>query len=210
MKYMMKFKTLAVLAASGLALAACNQAPDAATQTALDRIAVEDLITDYYENFGGTENEDFAKYYTEDASFDVNGLVYKGHAEIVKLYDELGQEPDAATQGGTFHMLLGNPIVKVDGDQATVKLFWTGVMNDKIDAPPHLVEQGREYDLLVKVDGKWLIKKRVVIADSGLPEMFKATYTPRMDYDVTKEDAPATPASSAPASSAAPSETPAE
>jgi len=196
----MRLKTLFILTAAGLALGACNQAPDAATQTALDRLAVEDLIADYYENFGGTENEDFAKYYTEDAVFDVNGLVYEGHKEIVKLYDDLGQEPDNAAQGGTFHMLLSNPIVKVDGDQATVKLFWTGVMNDKIDAPPHLVEQGREYDLLVKQDGKWLIKKRVVIADSGLPEMFRKTYTSRMDYDVTKDDAPAAPASSAAAS----------
>jgi hypothetical protein len=25
----------------------------------------------------------------------------------------------------------------------------------------------------------------VVIADSGLPERFKATYQPRMDYDIT-------------------------
>jgi uncharacterized protein (TIGR02246 family) len=200
----MRLKTLAVLT-TALALGACNQGPDAETQKLADRIAVEDLITDYYENFGGTENEDFAKYYTEDASFDVNGLVYKGHKEIVKLYDDLGEEPDNAAQGGTFHMLLTNPVVKVDGDKATVKVFWTGVMNDKIDAPPHLVEQGREYDLLVKRDGKWLIQKRVVIADSGLPEMFKATYTPRVDYDVTKEDVPAVPASSAAAT-----ETPAE
>jgi hypothetical protein len=52
---------------------------------------------------------------------------------------------------------------------------------------PHvLLEQGREYDLLVRQDGKWLIRKRVVIADSGLPERFKATYQPRMDYDITK------------------------
>lgn len=201
----MKMKAMAVLGTAALALGACNQKPDAEMQKLADRIAVEDLITDYYEHFGGSQNEDFAKYYTEDASFDVNGLVYKGHKEIVKLYDDLGAEPDNAAQGGTFHMLLTNPIVHVDGDTATVKLFWTGVMNDKIDAPPHLVEQGREYDLLVKQDGKWLIKKRVVIADSGLPQMFKATYTPRMDYDVTKEDAPA-----APVTSPAASETPAE
>lgn len=200
----MRIKTLAVLS-TALALAACNQAPDAETQKLLDRVAVEDFIVDYYEHFGGTANEDFAKYYTEDASFDVNGLVYKGHKEIVKLYDDLDQEPDNASQGGTFHMLLSNPVVKVDGDTATVKVFWTGVMNATIDAPPHLVEQGREYDLLVKQDGQWLIKKRVVVADSGLPKMFKATYTPRMDYDVTKDDAPA-----APASSAAASEMPAE
>lgn len=198
----MKIKALAVLVTASLALSACNQGPDAEMQALLDRVAAEDFIVDYYEHFGGSENEDFAKYYTKDAIFDVNGLVYKGHAEIVKLYDDLSAEPDAASQGGgTFRMLLSNPVVKVDGGTATVKVIWTGVMNGAIDAPPTLVEQGREYDLLVKQDGKWLIKKRVVIADSGLPEMFKATYTPRLDYDVTEEGA-------ASASSAAASETP--
>ena len=182
----MRIATLA-LAGGALALSACSQKPDPAMQQLADRIAVEDLITDYYEHFGGSKNEDFARYYTDDASFDVNGLVYKGHQEIVKLYDQLGAQSDNATRGGTFHMLLTNPVVHVDGDKATVKVFWTGVMNDKIDAPPHFVEQGREYDLLVKRDGKWLIQKRVVVADSGLPAMFKATYTPRMDYDVTKD-----------------------
>lgn len=200
----MRIRTFAAAAALAAlpALAGCNQAPDAATQALLDRVAVEDFITDYYEHFGGTANEDFAKYYTEDAVFDVNGLVYTGHAEIVKLYDDLDQEPDNASQGGTFHMLLSNPVVKVDGDQATVKVFWTGVINETIDAPPRLVEQGREYDLLVKRDGKWLIKKRVVVADSGLPEMFKATYTPRRDYDVTAPE-PAASAASAPSASPA-------
>ena len=177
--------------AAGLALAGCKQAPDvdaAALQRVMDRVAIEDLMDDYYANFGGSVNEDFAKYYTEDASFDVNGLVYHGHKEIVGLYDTLGNEPDNAARGGTFHMLITNPQIAVDGDQATAQFLWTGVMNDKIDGPPHFQEQGREYDLLVRQDGRWLIKKRVVIADSGLPEMFKATYTPRKDFDVTKDD----------------------
>ena len=176
-------------ALAGLALAGCQQAPGvdaAAMQHVIDRVAIEDLLDDYYANFGGSANEDFAKYYTEDATFDVNGLVYHGHKEIVGLYDTLGDQ--GALPPGTFHMLVTNPQIKIDGDTATAKVLWTGVMNDKIDGPPHFQEQGREYDLLVKQGGKWLIKKRVVIADSGLPDMFKATYSPRKDFDVTKED----------------------
>jgi len=143
-------------------------------------------MNDYYANFGGSVNEDFAKYYTEDAVFDVNGLVYRGRQEIVGLYDTLGD--NNALPPGTFHMLITNPQIKVDGDTATAKFLWTGVMNDRIDAPPRFQEQGREYDLLVKQDGNWLIRKRTVIADSGLPAMFAKTYTPRKDYDITKDD----------------------
>ena len=45
-------------------------------------------------------------------------------------------------------------------------------------------EQGREYDQLVKRDGKWLIKKRVVIADSGLPKSMLDTWKRKLDYDI--------------------------
>jgi ketosteroid isomerase-like protein len=177
------------VAAGALALAGCNQAggnADPAMRKLADRIAIGDLMNDYYANFGGSVNEDFAKYYTEDAVFDVNGLVYHGHKEIVGLYDTLGSQN--ALPPGTFHRLITNPQIEVNGDTATAKFLWTGVMNDKIDGPPHFQEQGREYDLLVKQNGKWLIKKRTVIADSGLPAMFRKTYKPRKDYDITKDD----------------------
>jgi uncharacterized protein (TIGR02246 family) len=193
----------AVLAATALTLAGCDKGPDPVTQRVADRIAIEDLLVDYYANFGSASNENFADFYTEDAVFDVNGKVAKGREGITALYNGMGDE-GATIPPGVFHMLLTNPQVKIDGDTATVKIFWTGVLNDKLDGPPHLQEHGREYDALVKKDGKWLIRKRVVIADSGMPAMFKPTYTPRTDYDVTKDDAPA-----APASSAAATETPA-
>ncbi len=87
----MRIKHLAV-AATALALGACNQAPDAETQTVADRVAVEDLLIDYYANFGSASNEDFANFYTEDALFDVNGQVAKGREGITKLYDDMGDE----------------------------------------------------------------------------------------------------------------------
>lgn len=192
MRYTFSSGAFAVLALAGCSGGSATSANDPAVQAMLDRIAVEDLITEYYENFGGDENHEFGDYYTEDAVFDVNGLVYEGREEIVGLYDTMDEtNANPPAQRGTFHMLLTNPVVKVEGNEATVKLLWTGIMNDPIDAPPQFVEQGREYDLLVKQDGKWLIKKRVVIADSGLPEMFKATYAPRKDLDIRSYEPPA-------------------
>ena len=153
-----------------------------------DRIAIEDLVTRYYENFGSTEAaEEFAAYYTDDSVFDVNGIVATGRKEIETLYADTGDEPDAPAAQGVFHMMLGNPVIEVHGDRATAKFLWTGVMNASLEGRPEVWEQGREYDLLVKQDGEWRIKKRVVIADSGLPERYAATYEPRMDYDVLAE-----------------------
>jgi uncharacterized protein (TIGR02246 family) len=167
-------------------LAASTDAPGV-EPTLADRIAIEDMVTRYYENFGSADaSEQFGAYYTEDAVFDVNGIVSTGREEIEALYTSMGEEGDAPATRGTFHMIISNPVIAVNGDTATAKFMWTGVMNSDVGARPELYEQGREYDLLVKQDGKWLIRKRVVIADSGLPERFKATYQPRMDYDITK------------------------
>jgi uncharacterized protein (TIGR02246 family) len=167
-------------------LAATGGDTSAGDGTLADRIAIEDLVTRYYENFGSSDAaEQFGAYYTEDAVFDVNGIVSTGRAEIEALYTDMGEEGDAPATQGTFHMLISNPVIDVNGDQATAKFLWTGIMNTTVEARPSLYEQGREYDLLVKQDGQWRIKKRVVIADSGLPERFKASYQPRTDYDIT-------------------------
>ncbi|KPL69469.1 hypothetical protein SZ64_15960 [Erythrobacter sp. SG61-1L] len=182
----MRLAPFMTLAAAGIALSACNQkADDPAMKLLADRIAIEDMIVKYYEQLGTGEEAGIGEYYTEDAVLDVNGIVNKGHKAIEGLYSGMG-EADPSSQG-TFHMLLSNPQIEVNGDTATAEFVWTGIMNGKIDEPPHFQEQGREYDLLKRVDGKWLIQKRTIIADSGMPEMFAATYQPRRDYDVTKD-----------------------
>ena len=186
----MKRYWVAALAAAS-ALAGCNvaatdeTAPSAEQQELFDRIAIEDMVTRYYGNFGKQDAaEDFGAYYTEDAVFDVNGIVSTGREAIEAFYTDTGDDEEAPAAQGTFHMMISNPVIDVNGDTATAQFMWTGVMNTGIQERPLLFEQGREYDELVKQDGEWRIKKRVVIADSGLPERYKATYTPRLDYDI--------------------------
>ena len=173
-----------------LMLAACNSAdttgaPDPALQEAIDRMAIEDMVVEYYAHLGGGDASAFDDYFTEDAVFDVNGNVATGREEIEALYGSIGEDPSSASnQGGPFRMLLSNPVIAVDGDSPTASFIWTGVGNPDIDAPPVLLEQGREFDRLVKVDGEWKFSHRVVIADSGLPEGQYPDYTPRRDFGV--------------------------
>jgi ketosteroid isomerase-like protein len=153
-----------------------------------DRIAIEDLVTRYYQHFGSADAAaQFGTYYTEDAVFDVNGIVATGREAIEALYADTGDDPEAPATQGIFHMIISNPVIEVNGDTATARFTWTGVLNSAIDAPPMITEQGREYDLLVREGPQWKISKRVVIADSGLPERYRATYQPRLDYDITAQ-----------------------
>ena len=160
---------IAALAATGFALAlgGCNQTSAQTTlsaeqQALADRIAIEDMVTRYYGNFGKQDAaDDFGAFYTDT-----------------------GDDEEAPAAQGTFHMMISNPVIDVNGDTATAQFMWTGVMNTGIQERPLLFEQGREYDELVKQDGEWRIKKRVVIADSGLPDRYMATYEPRLDYRI--------------------------
>ena len=76
-------------------------------------------------------------------------------------------------------MLLTNPVIEVSGNTARAHVIWTGVMNPGVGEAPTLYEQGREDTELVKVDGRWLISKRYISSDSGLPDRFDATWQPR-------------------------------
>jgi len=170
----------AVAISLGLLLATvAAQAPaqQVTMATLLDRIRIEDLLTRYYYDLaqGG---HTLSEYFTEDALLDVDGTIAVGHDEIAALYGGGRRDPQAAPRPQN-HMLLNNPVIEIDGDIARAHVIWTGVLNSGVGEPPRVYEQGREDTELVKVDGKWLISKRYISSDSGLPDRFDETYEPR-------------------------------
>lgn len=193
----MKTGAIMGLCAASLALAACNQASgsaeaDPAVQAMMDRIAIEDMVVHYYAHLGGGDAGAFHAYFTEDAIFDVNGIVANGREEIAAIYagmQEEGSDNSTASEEGPFRMILSNPVIEVDGETATASFIWTGITNTSIDAPPVFTEQGREYDKLVKVDGVWKFQHRVVVADSGLPADQYEGWTRRADFRFDTEQA---------------------
>ena len=150
-------------------------------ETLLDRIQIEDFITRYYYDLSVGHAQELAEYFTEDAVLDVDGVVAKGHAEIAKLYTRPEGAPPPTPSAGYRRggMLLTNPIINVEGNVATAHVIWTGIMNEGVGKAPSLYEQGREYTELRKVKGKWLISRRFISSDSGLPDRFDATWKPR-------------------------------
>ena len=172
----------APLALLGLTACGSSGAPDAATQTVLDRVAIEDMVVEYYANLGGGDAHAFDTYFTPDAVLDVNGVIANGRDEIAGIYEGLGDDDTSAGNGeGPFRMILSNPVITVEGANAIASFIWTGIRNPTVDGPPVFVEQGREYDRLVKVDGTWKFAHRVVVADSGLPASMAPTWQRRGD-----------------------------
>ncbi len=184
MKIAHVFAPLVLLCLTACGTGSTSTAPDAATQAMLDRVAIEDMVVGYYANLGGGDAHAFDTYFTPDAVLDVNGIVANGQDEIAGIYEGLGDDETSAGNGeGPFRMILSNPLITVDGDNATASFIWTGIRNPTVDGPPVFVEQGREYDRLVKVDGTWKFAHRVVVADSGLPASMAGTWERRADFN---------------------------
>lgn len=149
----------------------------------LDRIQIEDLLYAYYGGLEGDEPEDFAAYYTDDAILDVNGRVTEGHDAIQAFYDNYNAMSPGEQMAGTLHVMLNNPRIDIDGDKAVVRMIWTEVNSDSLKLAPRIVEQGTEYTELRKVDGQWLISKRVITNSGGLPDAYDETYKKREHGD---------------------------
>jgi len=148
-------------------------------ETLLDRIQIEDLLTRYYYDLSQGKSHELSEYFTADAMLDVDGTIAHGREEIAKLYGGGPARSTDATPRPQNHMLLTNPVIEVRGNRAIAHVVWTGVSNSGIGKPPTVTEQGREDSELVKVDGKWLIKRRYISSDSGLPDRFDKTFKQR-------------------------------
>lgn len=172
------------LVLASFALAACSRAPATVQPQALpaelvaaaDQMAIQNMLARYYSELG-TEGHDFGDYFLDDGVIDVNGQVATGRDEIEALYVSTAE--GNADRRGRFHMLLSNLRIEVDGDTATADMIWTGVLNESLTAPPKFVEQGREHDELVRRDGRWLFRHRVVTSDGGMPERLLGVYVER-------------------------------
>jgi hypothetical protein len=144
--------------------------PATTLQTLLDKQQIQDMLADYYAHLGKGEN-DFGAYYLSDGTIDVNGLKGQGEAAIKDVYKKIAA--GTPKRSGIFRMLLTNVVVVVNGNTAKAETLWTGINSTTIEGPPKFVEQGTERDELVKVNGHWLFKLRIITSNAGRQMMFE-------------------------------------
>lgn len=166
----------AMLTLAALALPAAAEHPVTTMNTLLDRAQIEDVLVDYYGQLG-SGGHDFSTFYVEDGVLDVNGIVAQGKKGIEDLYKKNAEA--GPKRPGTFRMLLTNLKIVVNGQSATADVIWTGINSETVKASPQLIEQGREHDELVKRNGRWYFKRRVITTDGGLPPLYERTYKKR-------------------------------
>jgi hypothetical protein len=166
---------LAVAAAIGLSLTACGdsvlarEVPAYTAQAVADRAAIEDLLTRYYNNFGGGVEDKIGEFYAEDGEMILGKTTYKGIAAIKGAYAAV---PKDAPQKSAFalNILIGNMLVTVHGATATARLVFTETITEKQGEAPKILTQGREFDHLVKRKGRWFIASRQIMGANGVPD----------------------------------------
>ena len=159
---------LAALALAPVSQVSAKEAPLTA-QALADKAQIESLLTRYYWNFGNSDSESFGEYYAPDAEFVLGKNTYKGVKAIEDMYAAV---PKDVPQRSAYalNILINNMLVTMHGQTATARLVFTETITQKEGDKPAILTQGREFDRLVKLNGKWLISKRIVMGAKGVPD----------------------------------------
>jgi hypothetical protein len=136
----------------------------------VERAEILDQITRYYYNILNPDPQSFLEYYTEDGELILGTRSIKG-ADIANAYV---RAPDNFNANAfSFNILVGNPLITVNGNTATSKVTFTEVLLEKEGGLPRIVVSAREYATWEKVDGKWLYKRRNIYAGTEHPDWWE-------------------------------------
>jgi hypothetical protein len=169
---MVKSRSRFTLIAAAMAATMAVGAPPAAGQNLTPEILVEraeilDQITRYYYNIRSKDPQSFARYFTEDGELILGTRSLKGHEAIANAYV---RSPDNFNANAfSFNILVGNPLITVNGNTATSKVTFTEVLLEKEGGLPRIVVSAREYATWEKAGGTWLYKKRNIFAGTEPP-----------------------------------------
>lgn len=137
-------------------IALADERVNTTNETLLDRIQVEDFMNDYYWELATEGGDGVSSFWAKDAVFDVNGDVFDGLSAIEEVYSK-GLGP-----GGKLVFQMDIPRIRINGNKALVDLIYTGILNTDPKKAPTFHEQGHDHVELIKTNGEWKIKNRVL------------------------------------------------
>ncbi len=136
-----------------------------------DRAEIENMSNKYMVAVDAGDIETVMSTWAEDGVLDwVNGIE-NGKAAIRKAMSGFGGArpvtiPDGATsRPRTRHQII-NHVIDVKGDTAKTTAYWFALTNNTPQGDVQLLYFGHYEDDLVRVNGKWLFKKRKVYNES--------------------------------------------
>ena len=145
------------------------RAEEMTAKTLIDRAAIQDLITRYYDNFGKPNRESFADFYADDAELILGADHFKGKDGINEAYRRAGANT-SVEKAYSFNITISNLLIVVHGERATAKLLFTEYLMQKQGDTPSIRTQGWDYATFVKVKGQWRYRMRQIVGGNRSPD----------------------------------------
>jgi uncharacterized protein (TIGR02246 family) len=137
-------------------------------QKLMDKAEIEALVARYVTALDTLDADAYEGVFTEDGVYDVTGTVYKGRAAIRKIVTDLEASRARNEAAGTpspslYHVMANSSIEILDATNARHQSYAQTVRAGD-DGRFVVGFMGRYEDVLVKVDGVWLIKSRKLVS----------------------------------------------
>jgi hypothetical protein len=146
-------------------------------QALQDHVEIEQLLMRYAAAFNTQDADAYVATFTPDGSLELRRDVdeppflgpFKGSEALRKQWFPKGGVSGGRKFGAMRHVTT-NYEINVKGDTATVRAFFMEVVSNGPNTPPGskpptLHAMGRYEDELVRFEGSWRFKRRVVITD---------------------------------------------
>ncbi len=134
-----------------------------------DREEIRQLLIDYGRTLDQRDFAAFARLFAEDAEYSggASGAAIKGPAAIAKLLEDTFRKNPTGLRSPNFH-LFSNELIRVNGNEAVAVSKGMFVVPNN-DNQPVLVMLATYDDVLVRENGRWKFKRRIVHGDIPAP-----------------------------------------
>ncbi len=152
--------------------------PALADNYAKDRAAIVNLQGRYLFALDFRDAEAYASTFSEDGVIHWARGEIKGRKAIYEfmssgLYDPTRNAEEGKWPAASRHFIT-NQVIKVEGNRAKALTYWFQATNNTADRRTMVLGLFGHYeDELVKIDGEWFFKKRVIY-NEGLEDRHKA------------------------------------
>jgi hypothetical protein len=136
-----------------------------------DKEAIRTLLLDYGRHLDNRDWDAFAALFASEGGTWNGGMgIASGPGQIKDMMvSTIGMENAGANGSGLSNLhLLGNEFIEVSGNTATALSKWVFFMT-AVDGGPEAVFLGHYADELIKIEGKWKFRERVVHGDIMRP-----------------------------------------
>lgn len=169
MRYL-RFVLMAALAVAVLMVTVRTpvNAADDDVQQSKDRAEIEALMWRYARALDTLDPAGYAAVFTEDGEFGTGPTATKGSAALRKMVADLKTGQEARKQKGEkigpmYHVIANHTMEFLGKDQVRYSAYWMTVFGPaEQGAQPRVAAVGNSVDVVVRVNGKWLIKSRNV------------------------------------------------